>query len=508
MQTPTRAALNAGADRFLSSLFDELRRPRDYHSIFRDEQIDHDATLTRQRLSALEVQLADNRYDALVRASAGRIAREAKLKPEHLSAADRDYLMRLTAKATYQQLQASLHRFEETTTDYEPKPLYHGPAASGTVLSANVEECCVGEQTLPLSELTELYLDFKRQQAVTASTIIEARRPLNWMLEALGGERLPATVSADQLRKLRTSFQQMDKHKQGQKGSFLTRQTENMQDWIKPQTSSKYWRTVQGLFAWLLQEGYVTADHSASLRISRRANVGVDTPDPFTNEEILQVFKTPIFAGRKHKGAYLKPGTYFERGSHWWAIMIGLHTGMRAGEMSQLEVIDVDFAADPPVFLVRREGVQGKRSKRVKTASSERSIPISPVLLQLGLADYVKRRSTGIGGKRLLPDFPLGEASGKVSSGMSHFFTRYWPAMGLWKPGRSTHVFRHTVVNNLRAQGVPDDVISAIVGHAGKTQTARYGKNTRPLTELADALRRIDYGVNIPALIDCLEPAG
>ena len=84
---------------------------------------------------------------------------------------------------------------------------------------------------------------------------------------------------------------------------------------------------------------------------------------------------------------------------------------------------------------------------------------------------------------------------------MTHFFGRYLRETGLWTTGRATHVFRHTVVAKLRATGVPEEVITDVVGHTGGTQTRRYGKNRRPVTELAAAIAKLEYGVDIAKLI-------
>lgn len=497
MKQATRNDLTRAADKFFAGLLEDVRKPREYHPVYRDEDIANDLEATQSSIDELKIQLVDGRYDARVRYSASAIASRAGTAFEQLDPRVQFELERATAFAHLQQMELLAQSITAPGQEFLTRPLFTAPA--------DALEGRPQDQARTLADMVEIYLDSRRREDVSQSTIAESGRALGWMNEALGADAAPATITTDDLRKVRNGFQCMDIRLQGRARSFSMRQTENRDYWIKPQTSGKYWRSVQGFFRWMEDEGYLKADPSAGIRVPRRSNIEVQSPDPFSDDEVLEILKTPLFAGRRGPGTYLKAGSYIERGSHWWAVMMGLHTGMRAGEMSQLEVTDIDFTSTPPVIHVRRESADGTVTKRTKNRSSIRDIPISSVLLALGFQAFVDLRSKAVGTRRLFPDIPLGSKSGKVSSGLSHFFSRYWPATGLWKVGRSTHVFRHTVVAKLRSQSVAEDVISALVGHSPKTQTGRYGACRRPLSELTDAIAKLDYGVDIPTLIDCLE---
>ena len=348
------------------------------------------------------------------------------------------------------------------------------------------------------------FLDFRRREGLGASTLEETRRALQWMIEALGPDTPVRSVTSEDARTLRDGYQKMDVRKRGSAGPFLERQTENPEHWVGPQTSGKYWRTAQGFFAWLADERHISNDPAAGIRPPRRTDREVATPDPFTNAEVVAILNTPLFSGRRSPGTYLKPGPHIERGDYWWATMLGLHTGMRAGEISQLEVADFDFDAPIPFIYVRREGAAGARAKQVKNKASVRRVPISSVLLKLGLRQFVAMRSRAVGTKRVFAKVALG-TKGKVSSGLSHFFSRYWRSTGLWSTGRSTHVFRHTIVEAMRREGAPEDVMTAICGHISRSQTSRYGKSTRPLSELAEAIEKVNYGMDVASLIESQE---
>lgn len=498
MDHATRNDLNASADKFLAHLLKEVRAPRGWHAVNRDDHIAQSLEITRDRLEGLQTQLIDGQFGESVRFSAVRIAAKAGVDYDQLDQAAQHYVARVAAQAHLQQMEAFSKSITDPGTEFQTRPLYDTTA----VLAGEPGQ----DQGRTLSDMVEAHLDFRRREDIGQSALDEARRALGWMTEALGPRSAPSSITTDHVRTVRDGLQKMDVRKRGTAGPFLQRQTENKAHWIAPQTSGKYWRSVQAFFAWMCDEGYLKTDPAAGIRVPKRANVEVATPDPFSNTEVAAVLRSPLFTGRLHRHAYLKAGTYRERCSYWWMTMLGLHTGMRAGEMSQLEVTDFDFASSPPVIHVRRENVDGVITKRTKNRASIRDIPISSVLIKLGLEGFVAQRAKSVAiPKRLFSDVPLGERSGKISSGMSHFFSRYWRGIDLWSTGRSTHVFRHTVVANLRDRGVPEEVISAIVGHSTRTQTGRYGKNGRPLRELADAIERLDYGFDVVALIEDYE---
>jgi integrase len=140
---------------------------------------------------------------------------------------------------------------------------------------------------------------------------------------------------------------------------------------------------------------------------------------------------------------------------------------------------------------VRRDG-DGKFEKTTKNEASIRDIPLAPVLIALGLEQFVRNRAKL---DRLFIEFRFGSA-GRKSDGATKFWLRYLKKFGLWKPGRSTHVWRHTVAAFLRSNGVSDEDIGAFIGHSGKTVTSGYG-GPQPLARKALTLSKLNYGFDI-----------
>lgn len=153
------------------------------------------------------------------------------------------------------------------------------------------------------------------------------------------------------------------------------------------------------------------------------------------------------------------------------------------------------MTASVPHLRVSREDEAGVRTKTAKNAASVREVPLSPVLLQLGLAQFVAARAKGSTKLRIFREFRLG-ADGRASDGMTKFWAAYLRKFDLWKPGRSTHVWRHTVVGCLRANEVSEEDIAAFVGHSRGTATEAYG-GSYPLSRKLKTADQLDYGFDV-----------
>jgi integrase len=254
-------------------------------------------------------------------------------------------------------------------------------------------------------------------------------------------------------------------------GPFRSRLTDLPEKQVKSATYLRYWNAACAFFAWCRSEGYIEFDATDGLTIEKRRGETKRTPKPFTTAEIQQLFKTPIFAGYRSASRLSVPGSCRVRAGHWWAVILLMFTGMRAGELSQLLPGDFVFDAEIPHVKIREEDDGGLKVKSTKNAASIRDVPLHPELLRLGLREFVKSR---IRKPRVFGEFRLG-TRGRTADGMTRFWRDYLARFGLASEGRATHVFRHTLVACLRENGASDEDIGAFVGHSGRTITSAYG---------------------------------
>ena len=134
---------------------------------------------------------------------------------------------------------------------------------------------------------------------------------------------------------------------------------------------------------------------------------------------------------------------------------------MRIGEVSGLEIEDLDLAAG----LIRvRRGIWKGRAITPKTKRGKRTVFIEPTLVWM------------------LSSYPAGRTSGRVfqtAGGKPHSRHNVWRKLKLilmslgLQPG-GLHAFRHGRVSMLQANGMPGDLLLEQVRHSNLKTTSGY----------------------------------
>ena len=136
--------------------------------------------------------------------------------------------------------------------------------------------------------------------------------------------------------------------------------------------------------------------------------------------------------------------------------------------------------------------------KRLKNQSSQRLIPIHSELMKIGFLDRVEETIKS-GNERLWHEFRENR-HGSYSASYSNWFGRYKNLIGLTDPKKTFHSFRHTFIDRLKQQDVPDGKIQELVGHANHSiTTGRYGKPYRP-NALKEVIEALDYALDLRKL--------
>ena len=205
----------------------------------------------------------------------------------------------------------------------------------------------------------------------------------------------------------------------------------------------------------------------------------------FTKNEIETIFEA---LQRDKQGFYDK-----KKHERYWLPILGLYTGARVNELAQLELVDI-IEEGIPAIVITSSGGEGKRVKR---ASSRRTVPLHKDLLTLGFLVYVRNISQQ-GHTRLFPTLKLGP------NGYQHYFnSHHFSGSKGWlkkllpnlAKGESFHLFRHSFTDMLKNADVEESLAKEITGHSNDSITYnRYGKPYRP-EKLLPAINKVDYGL-------------
>ena len=163
--------------------------------------------------------------------------------------------------------------------------------------------------------------------------------------------------------------------------------------------------------------------------------------------------------------------------------IIALYTGARIAEIATLQTAD----------FIEKNGIQAMRLRGTKTDASDRTIPIHPDLIELGLLQLVAARLKK--SKINLFDIAHHNQNGAGATA-SKWYTKYKNSIGLKDKLKVFHSFRPTIVDHLKQAGSGFEARCQYVGHdaGGGVHNKIYGRNELNLTIIQnEVIDKIDW---------------
>ncbi len=495
MPHPTRSDLEAAARAYFEAEADKqslLRYPKD-----RLEEADYQVELSRQIVGAMDDDLVSNDYSGHAHRAAWEMLRAMDADLETLPEKERLIALNLGARAVRELSLLLIHRLTDPAGRYEAHDPHFAVPITDTRPAKAVQAS--GGTMWTVGRAVEAFTDHQRKRRLSASTTSEAARVLGYLAERFGPGASLRSLSSDDLKALRDDLMRLDGRLQGRKQPFERRLTDRPDAQIGYATYIKYWRALRQFFRWAVEEKIIAEDPSAVAAPPKPKGLKTRSPDPFTSDELTRLFASPLYSGHKSSKQVKVVGTCHRRGGHWWSGILLLYTGLRGGELAQLTPENFTLAASIPYLTVTDEGEADGKAKKVKTATSVRQVPLHPDLFVLGLAEFVADSMKRGSSARLFEVFATGK--NRSSAGITRFWGDYLKKFGLWSEGRSTHVFRHTLVSRLRLNGALDEEIAPIVGHSssgfgGLGQTKAYGGGY-PLERKLATMSKLGFGFDL-----------
>lgn len=167
-----------------------------------------------------------------------------------------------------------------------------------------------------------------------------------------------------------------------------------------------------------------------------------------------------------------------------WIMAAALFSGMREGEICDLDAIGVK----------ERDGIPYFDVSRAKTQAGVRLIPVHSELQRIGFLDYAR----AVGEGALFPGVPIGSRNG----GRAHVFAKRFPAYrrarGVDRARLCFHSFRKCFVRSLELAGVDRDRAALVVGHERGFTFQQYNPEGIDVAMLAEVVERVKYpGLNV-----------
>ena len=252
---------------------------------------------------------------------------------------------------------------------------------------------------------------------------------------------------------------------------------------------------IRAILNWAVNGLYLEANPFLKLEaFKKRYTLDKGGRRAFTLEELSAIFFAPIYLGCKSPVQIHKCWKMFIRDRRFWSPLLGLLTGMRIGEICQLEVGDIQMHAGINVISVNSESALqfNTGGKTLKTQSASRYVPIHPELIKIGFLEFVneKRERKEI---RLFNRSKNNTNANDVKS-FSSFFKRFLEHNEITGRKVVFHSFRHNFRDALREGNISLEIVWKLGGWSGGSgrTDAKYGMGVS-IKSLKSAISKIKY---------------
>lgn len=216
-----------------------------------------------------------------------------------------------------------------------------------------------------------------------------------------------------------------------------------------------------------VEEG--TLSHNPANGVAAPKSKGKKRPNSWSAADLAKLFGGPVHQAGERPIRGRGEAAY-------WMPLLALFTGARREELGQLRkedvtriAYDVDGQEQQAWFFHIRIDEDGKN--HLKTASSERLVPVHASLIDLGLLKLVSSRPAR---SLLFPDLkPNGD--GKLTEKWGDWFRSYRLACGVTDRRINFHALRHSFIDFCREARIDGDKIARLVGHKPSNMTGKYG---------------------------------
>lgn len=263
---------------------------------------------------------------------------------------------------------------------------------------------------------------------------------------------------------------------------------------ISQKTFNRHAAAVSGLFTWAKKNGYWEGENPATGFIDKKAVPPNKTRRPWRKEELEQLLRSPPWSGCKSAKQHLVRGDVIVRDLRFFIPFLGLFAGLRLEEACALYAEDVRCTDGIWVL-----DIVGDEDGRTKEDPSNRTIPLHPQLIKLGLLDHAQHIKAK-GGGHLWPEATRGGLDQRYSHNVSKWFTRARRKAGLDDRKTVNHSFRHNLGSALRGAGINESIVADILGHAHRTMSFRVYSEGAAVRPLYDAICKVDYGIDLTHL--------
>lgn len=340
--------------------------------------------------------------------------------------------------------------------------------------------------TCLLSELIEEYCAaLQKEKPADEGTRKRYRDTLDTMLQLLGDREVSCYSKQDlvvlkaKLYRWPANIHKLEELRGKTAAEILRQKPAKTLD--KRTVDSKYMDKITAVFQYAFRHNLIAVDVGQNVVKSVTvAEKKAGRRKPYDIEDLKKIFAAlPVHPERPHLA---------------WVPLIAAYSGARHGEICSLKIGDVHLNHRIPYLLVTEEDDNGVVVTNIRGEVSRRIVPLHPLLLEMGLLQFVARRKAL--GKELLFDLrKKGDAESIPLTGdyYGQSFESYNRKHVTNDLRKSFYSFRFTLHKALQLKGVSPELCFAITGHLPQYDSEQVTAEDPRLADKFNALVQLDY---------------
>jgi len=339
-------------------------------------------------------------------------------------------------------------------------------------------------------ETIESYLNWKRLEKTAERTIWEKKAVIEEFFEITGLEFMEQ-VSKEVIRnyitiqsKLPLNRKKNPKYRDKTISQILEMQNVEVQG---VNNINKKLTVLTAFGNWSEKNGFLNQNLFSGMKLDAK-KAGAVERENFTDQDLKKILNPQTYLSSTIQGiSSVTKKPISNREAYYWIFLLGIFSGMRTNEMTQLRLDD--FQQIDGVWMIQ---VDETEETRVKTRNSIRKVPVHPKLIELGILDYIQKLRKQ---KQDRFFWELKMVRGKYGKEVSRFYNeKYLKEVGVWKQTvKVLYCTRHTLIHNLYRKGVDENVIKTLVGHEKEFTMKHYGGNPYDAENLLNEISKVEY---------------
>ena len=295
-----------------------------------DQEIEWQEDMSRERIADLQGQIVMGTFDCGVIRRAECYVEGAAV--EAVSPA----ILEGVAHALIEEQRLTMLRLRDRVSPFAPgHPLLRTQGRDPAVSfgAATKARPAAADGGVTVAEGVASYIAAKSKVWVP-KTLAARKWQLGYMQASLGADTILSNVTKHDVRRFRDQITSLRKnHGPAKAVPFFSKLTTNEAHKIAPKSAELIFEPCKAMLRWAwCEEGLIDANPAEGVRLVAPPSKATDkSRRPFTAEELVKLFSSPLFTGHQSRDRRYEPGTKLIKDAKWWIPVLGFATGARLG---------------------------------------------------------------------------------------------------------------------------------------------------------------------------------